>query len=60
MYNSAHPLLHCLGWLVKRIYDVCAFEELLRIIITALKVLFQQLLLVPLVLIEQYSCCWRG
>lgn len=55
-----HLLLHRLGWLVKRIYDVCAFEELFRIIIAALKVFLQQLLLVPLELVKQYSCCGRG
>lgn len=39
------------GCLVEGIYDVCVFEELLDV---AVKVLLQQLLLVPLELIQQY------
>jgi len=39
------------GGVVERIYDVCAFEELLGVVV---EVLFQELLLVPLEVIQQY------
>lgn len=53
----AHPLSDRFGGRVERIYDVCAFEELLGVVV---EVLLKQLLLVPLEVIQQYPRNGRG